>query len=164
MNGNGKEYYNNGTLKFEGEYLNGKEWNVKGYKMSEIKNGKGLIKEYEDYGRCVFGLKFEGEYLNGERNGKGREYYKGGELIFEGEYLNGKKWNGKGYNNRNEIIYELKNGKGFTKEYNHYGYLIFEGEYLNGERNGKGKEYFGGRLYFEGEYLNGKKWMEWALM
>ena len=35
-------------------------------------------------------LKFEGEYLNGERNGKGKEYYKG-KLLFEGEYLNDKK-------------------------------------------------------------------------
>ena len=30
-NGKGKEYYDNGKLKFEGEYLNGKNWNGKGY-------------------------------------------------------------------------------------------------------------------------------------
>ena len=30
-NGKGKEYYNNGTIKFEGEYLYGKEWDGKGY-------------------------------------------------------------------------------------------------------------------------------------
>ena len=36
--------------------------------------------------------------------------------MFEGEYLNGEKWNGNGYNNDN-IIYSLKNGKGFIKEY-----------------------------------------------
>ena len=35
--------------------------------------------------------------------------------------------------------------------------LLYEGEYLHGERNGKGKEYYGGRLEFEGEYLNGKR-------
>ena len=29
-NGKGKEYYSNGELKFEGEYLNGKRWNGKG--------------------------------------------------------------------------------------------------------------------------------------
>jgi antitoxin component YwqK of YwqJK toxin-antitoxin module len=45
-NGKGKEYYKDGTLKFEGEYLNGK------------RNGKG--KEYYKDGT----LKFEGEYLN----------------------------------------------------------------------------------------------------
>jgi len=37
----------------------------------EIKDGKGNIKEYDDFGK----------------------------LKFEGEYLNGKKWNGKEYNN-----------------------------------------------------------------
>ena len=56
-NGKGKEYYNNGKLEFEGEYLNGE------------RNGKG--KEYDDCGR----LRFEGEYLNGERNEKIKEYY-----------------------------------------------------------------------------------------
>ena len=76
-------------------------------------------------------------------------------MIFEGEYLNGKKWNGKGYDINNNIIYELKNGKGFIKEYDFYGgRLKYEGDYLNG----KGKEYdFNGKIQFEGEYLNGKR-------
>ena len=102
------------------------------YKIGE-KNGKG--KEYIINTNILI---FEGEYLNGVRNGKGKEYYKNGKLKFEGEYLNGKKWNGNGYNNEN-IIYSLKNGKGFIKEYDYYGRLEFEGEYLNGERNGKAK-------------------------
>ena len=46
-NGKGKEYYENGKLLFEGEYLNNK------------RNGKG--KEYDDNGNILF----EGEYLNG---------------------------------------------------------------------------------------------------
>ena len=92
--------------------------------------------------------------LNGKRNGKGKEYYYDGKLIFEGEYLNGKKWKGEGYDKNNNIVYELKEGKGFIKEYYDNGKLEFEGEYLNGERNGKGKEYNdNGRLIFEGEYL-----------
>ena len=71
------------------------------------KDGKGLVSsEY-----------FKGEYKNGEINGKVKEYYYDGKLIFEGEYLNGKKWNGKGYNDKNQIIYELKEGKGYMKEY-----------------------------------------------
>ena len=63
-----KDNINNGKLRFEGEYLNGK------------KNGKG--KEYWN-GE----LEFEGEYLNGKRNGKGKEYWNDGKLKFEGEYL-----------------------------------------------------------------------------
>ena len=54
LNGKGKEYGENGKLKFEGEYLNGK------------RNGKG--KEYYN-GKLVF----EGEYLYDIRNGKGKE-------------------------------------------------------------------------------------------
>ena len=77
-------------IKFEGEYLNGK------------RNGKG--KEYIFNDRLLF----EGEYLNGERNGKGKEYYWNDIIKFEGEYLNGKEWNGKGYDDNNELIYEKK--------------------------------------------------------
>ena len=102
---------------------------------------------------------FEGEYLNGKRNGTGREYFIDNILRFEGIYLNGKKWEGKGYDKLNNIVYELKEGKGFIKEYDYEnGNLIFEGEYLNGEKNGKGKEYnYFGKLIYEGEYLNGKR-------
>ena len=67
--GNRKEYYDNGNLKFEGKYLNGE------------RNGKG--KEYYEDGN----LEFEGEYLNGKRNGKGKEYNYNGNLRFEGKYL-----------------------------------------------------------------------------
>ncbi len=78
-------------------------------------------------------------------------------LIFCGEFKDGKRWNGKGYDGSNNIVYELKNGKGRVKEYN-CGYLIFERDYLNGKKNEKGKEYdFRGKLKYEGEYLNGNK-------
>ena len=53
-------------------------------------------------------------------------------------------------------INRKKNGKG--KEY-FGGKLIFEGEYINGKRNGKGKEYNNrGKLIFEGEFIDGKYW------
>ena len=48
-NGKGKEYYSNGKLEFEGDYLNGKKWN-------------GKEKEYYENDK----LQFEGEYLNGK--------------------------------------------------------------------------------------------------
>ena len=89
LNGNVKEYneyYD--YLGFEGEYLNGK------------RNGKG--KEYNYDGS----LYFVGEYLNGKRNGKGKEYdYFSQKIIFEGEYRNGLRWNGKGYDNNNNVVY-----------------------------------------------------------
>ena len=183
-NGKGKEYHYYGhNIFFEGEYKNGLRWNGKGYDnknniIYELKNGNGYVKEYNYKGK----LKFEGEYLNGKKNGKGKEYHYNGKLEFEGEYLigykNGKvkeydyngylefegeyyyglKWNGKGYNKSNNIVYELINGKGYAKEYYDDGKIKFKGEYLNGKRNGKGKEYdLDGNLKFEGEYLNGFK-------
>ena len=124
-NGKGKEYYQNKLL-IEGEYLKGER--------SQDKNQN--TKSYF-YGE----LKFEGQYKNGKRNGKGKEYYKYGEIKFEGEYLNGNRWNGKGYDPKNNVSYELKNGEGSIKEYYDDGELKFEGEYLNGQNNGKGKEY-----------------------
>ena len=121
-------------------------------------------------------LAFEGEYLNGKRNGKGKEYYENEIIKFEGEYLNGYKIEGKGYNKKGDIIFELnRNGKG--KEYYSDGKIKFEGEYLNGKKwKGKGynkngfiefiieygygciKEYNeNDRLIFEGGFLNGER-------
>ena len=79
-------------------------------------------------------------------------------MEYEGEYLFDKKYNGKGYDENGNIIYELINGTGKVKEYRLFFHILeFEGEYLNGLRNGKGKEYEYGKLIFEGEYLNGEK-------
>ena len=140
----GKEYYDDGKLRFECEFLdnknvvgtqydkNGNIWKGKGYDklnnvVFEINDGKGLIKEYNDFGRLLF----EGEYLNGKRNGKGKEY-DDKKLEFEGEYLNGK-----------------RNGKG--KEYYNNGKLRFEGEYLYNYKL-KGKYYLKEKLEYEGEF------------
>ena len=156
-NGKGIKYISRDKIEFEGEYKDGKKWSGKEYDLKEpvfyeLKDGKGFFKQYY---RDYF---FEGEYYNGERNGKGKEYnYGRNVLLFEGEYLNDKRWNGKGYDLFNKNIYILKNGNGFMKEYDFEERIKFEGEYLNGERNGKGKEYDRGSLSFIGEYLNGKR-------
>ena len=55
-------------------------------------------------------------------------------MEYEGEYLFDKKFNGKGYDENGNIIYELINGNGKVKEYYNSGALKFEGEYLNGKR------------------------------
>ena len=50
-NRKGKEYYDNGQLNFEGEYLDDEKWEGTGYlndnELYKLKNGNGLIKEYE---------------------------------------------------------------------------------------------------------------------
>ena len=90
-NGKGKEYYYNGTLKFEGEYLFDKKWNGNGYDekgniIYKLIKGNGKVKDYFDDGTLLF----EGEYLNGQRHGKGKEY-EYNLLKFEGEFLNGQR-------------------------------------------------------------------------
>ena len=141
-NGKGKEYYLGGKLKFEGEFKNNLEWNGKGYDrfnntIYELKDGKGLIKEYN---RINGNFEFEGEYINGKRNGKGKEYYSdNGILKYEGDYLYGK-----------------RNGKG-KEYYSDNGKLLFEGEYLYDFKI-KGKFYVNDHLEYEGDYIWDKKW------
>ena len=93
------------------------------------------------------------------------------------ENIKNRKYNGKGYDSKGNIIYKLNNGNGKVKEYNK-NQLKFEDEYLNGKikyrivnniyNNKKeleieketnlGKEYyFKGKIKFKREYLNGKK-------
>ena len=86
--------------------------------------------------KCIYFLRLKGKLYINEK------------LEFEGEYLYNRKWNGKGYDENCNIIYELINGNGQVKEYNEDGKLEFEGEYLNGKRIGKGKEYKDNKLIF----------------
>ena len=136
------------TMKFffEGNYINGElNGNTKKYFTNKF-------------------LIFEGEYKRGQPNGFGKEYYLDGSLFFEGEYFYGRKWKGKGYDMKGNIIYELENGNGYIKCHDlDKKLLLFECEYLNGLKNGKGKEYdfFSGKLKFEGEFINDKKNGKW---
>ena len=115
--GKGREYNEDGQIIFKGEYLNDLKWNGKGYDSFnniayELKDGKGLVKEYYDFSK---NLKFECEYLNGQKNGVGKEYNDEGKLIFKGNYINGQK-------------------NGFGIELNEYGFVQFAGEYINGKK------------------------------
>ena len=49
------------------------------------------------------------------------------------------RWNGKGYDEQNNIIYEFKNGNSKIKDHDNNGKLTFEEEYLNGKLNGEVK-------------------------
>ena len=138
-NGKGKEYWNNAKLKFEGEYLNDKR--------------NGYVKEYDYTGQ----FKFESIYINGKRNGEGF-LYSNNNVIFSGKFINNNIWEGKRFDEYNNILYELKDGIGLIKEYDESGNLEFEGQYSHGQKIGKGKEYNNyGDIKFEGEFLYGKK-------
>ena len=47
-----------------------------------------------------------------------------------------------------ELIYLIKDGKGFIKELNFFGLLIYEGDYLNGK--GKEYDYVSEKVIYEG--------------
>ena len=137
-NGYGKEY-KNGKIIFEGQFLNGQRWEGYGKEYNnkinddkvdfegEYKNGKrnGKGKEYfNDYTIKLFGndfnentIKFEGNYLDGHREGEGIEYFENGKIKFKGEFTKGKRKNGKGYNIKGEVVYEIKDGEGNIKQY-----------------------------------------------
>ena len=68
----GKEYYGNGQLRYDGEYKDGKF------------HGKG--KDYHMSGQ----LFYEGEYKDGKRAGQGKFYDEYGRIVCEGEWQNGK--------------------------------------------------------------------------
>jgi len=155
-NGKGCEYYNNGKLKFEGEYFHDKKWNGKWYDINcnivyELENGNGYIKEYDESGK----LKCKCEYLNGEKDGKEYNYDEEGEIESEMQYLNGKlngliKINNLYYTCEYEYLNGYLNGKGKISHKN--GKYLFEEEYVQ-DMKIKGKEYINGKLVYEGEYI-----------
>ena len=156
-NGKGKEYYSDGTIKFEGEYLNGKKWNGKehDYKneniIYELNNGNGFIKEYD----LIRGkLIFKGEYANGNKNGKCEEYEYNcyyhdvlgdvkAKKILKEEYLNGIK-----YGIQEEYYYEK-----IIDDYQIWNFVYvlkfkYEGEYFKEKKMEKEKSNIILQIYY----------------
>ena len=69
--GKGKEYYKNGTIMYDGNFVNGK------------REGDGkYIDESGNY--------YIGQWLNDLQHGKGIVYYKNGTIMYDGNFINGK--------------------------------------------------------------------------
>ena len=168
----GKEYYENGKLKFDGKFLFGEKYNGKIYDYNgiiifELINGNAKIEEENDIIKILIGENLDAKKI--KENIEAKEYDYEGRLLFEGEYLNKDRWKGKykEYHN-NKLVFEgdylkgiIWNGKGVN--YNYNGDKIFEGEYLNGEKNGYIREYEYNfyynryQLLYEGNVVNGLK-------
>ena len=101
-----------------------KVWKYLSKKIYELNEGKGFFQEYDnEFGHLIF----EGDYINGERNGRGKEIdFWTGKLKYEGEFLKGEKWNVKRYDKNGNVLYEIKNGKGWIKEYDSNKNIIGE--------------------------------------
>ena len=91
--GKGKEYYKNGNIQYEGDFIKDK------YEG----NGKYI---YEDDNYYI------GQLFNGLKHGKCKEYYKNGNIQYEGDFIKDK-YEGIGiyiYENGNYYIGQWFNG------------------------------------------------------
>lgn len=104
--GLGKEYYEIGTLKYQGLFVEDMYNDHQG--ISYFKNGK---------------IQYKGSFVNGIRSGKGKEYARNGNVIYDGYWINNEKVGKRArlYYPNGKLEYDgdieknLKHGKG--KEY-----------------------------------------------
>ncbi|WP_276353976.1 stalk domain-containing protein [Cohnella caldifontis] len=167
----GKLYYPDGTLRYEGQLKDGK-MNGKGklyredgtlwYDAEFVDNevtGLGTI----HFGRsAVLGMPGEdimiGEFRDGLPHGHSRYYYGDGSLAYDGEFEDGERTTGKQYDH-GVLVYDgqwknlMYEGKG---KYYKDGFLSYEGEFSENARHGYGKTYNkAGYVSSEGEHRNG---------
>ncbi|MEI7594395.1 MAG: hypothetical protein WCK02_01510 [Bacteroidota bacterium] len=170
--GDWKEYYNDGTLKAIGKYINGlkmgdwKYFHANGKSEQEGKyypagQPDGIWKWYYENGV----LEREEEFERGKESGYYKEYNDSAKLIVEGQYIEGDKTGEWKYSFDNYFMIGnyrdgLKNGiwKGFYGN----GKLAFEGNYVDDFPDQKHSYYNeNGMLRIQGWYDKGKKQGEW---
>ena len=142
-NGKGRDYYENGKIKYEGNFLDDKYEDMEAKFYNEngdlyigefkkgIKNGNGII----------YSIKYEGKFLNGEYT-NGKLYYDNGDYYI-GPFKNGKK-EGKGveYYKNNKLKYKgnfvddkYEDDKG---EFHYENGEVYTGQFQKGMIYGKG--------------------------
>ena len=178
FHGNGKLYWRNGKLRYEGTFADGKfNGNGKLYAstgrldyIGDFRNNQkhGFGAEYspfEDY------LVYQGEFYNGIRHGRGSSYSKDGSLLhtgtfvigdyYEGDFADGKAC-GKGklyFCSSLQIKYagDMKADKpnGVGTSYYFGGGPMYEGEFFDGLPHGKGRRYLSDGKIREGIFVYG---------
>ena len=144
--GKGIQFFSDGNIEFEGEFVNDK-----------INNGKLISKNRQHY--------YIGNFENNKFNSEGKIFLNGNNnnaLIYKGNFTNGKfEGNGKFiFKETNEYYIGnfkegLRNGKGY--QYYNNGRIQYEGIWNNDKRNGSGKYYYGNGDYFIGFWKDGVK-------
>ena len=172
IDGEFKEYYENGELYIIGKYINGmKQESWKTYSETgklwikdEYKDGKLNGEHYKNYTSTMKYSEY-GNYKDGTKNGKWTEYYENGEKSSEGNYYNNQKvdewieWSstGKKDTEANYINGELY---GKTIRYQGNGKIFYEADIEESET--KIKAYFpDGNINFEGLLVNNKRSGKW---
>jgi antitoxin component YwqK of YwqJK toxin-antitoxin module len=174
-----KDFYAGGSLKAEGNYVNGiqtGEWKYyhQNGKIEQTgrfgKQGKyeGTWKWYFDNGQLLK----EENYRNGLRDGVSAEYDETGKVIEEGEFVNGNE-DGPWFEltGDNFIRGTYRDGQRSGMWYNFYldrtetktdSICYFKGSFIDDNPNGKHIYYWeNGKVKDEGSYVNGRKEGDW---
>lgn len=126
-----REFYENGTLKVENSFRNGKR--------------DGVTRVFYENGR----LKIEASFKNGNPHGMFREFNEDGKISAEEEYKDGQMMLQKHYNRSGEL-------EGKVLRFYKSGELKIEAAFRNGNPDGLTKEFYeDGGVMAEEEYRNG---------
>jgi uncharacterized protein len=179
--GHWKEFYEDHSLKSEGDYKNGKqvgEWkyfypNGKVEQSGKYNNSGKLVgtwKWYYESGQLLT----EEEYVNGVKDGMHTEYDEDQKVVEEGEYVNGLE-DGPWFNISGDYLERgtyrdgLKTGIWktyylFRKEAQTDSILSFQGNFIEDNPDGKHVYYWdNGKIKDEGSYIMSKKEGNWVL-
>ncbi len=169
--GNWKEYYDNGSIKAEGDYLNDlKNGNWRYYYKSGNLEETGSYVNNKPDGKWYWyysdgSLLREESFYNGLPDGMLTEYDKVGNIITQGDYLEGKKegiWNYKVGDSNDEGEYSEGLRNGLWKSYYAEGNLRYEGKYIDDNPNGEHTWYWdNGKIKQQGKYIMGRKNGDW---
>lgn len=169
-----RKYYENGDIRYKGQFKNGKEIGVfsfysKGMAYPSIvktfseKSDTASVKFYNKSR-----VKTEGKMVGRKREGKWTYYFADGKTIFSEENYKDGKLEGllKNYyiNGKVTEATEYKDGvkHGTSKIYTDEGILIEDVNYENGVLEGEGKYYdLKGVIKEKGKYKDGKRFGKW---
>lgn len=171
--GHWKEYYSEGVLRAEGDYLNGaKVGSWKFFHLNKKVEQIGLYRKggkphgdwvwYYDNGV----VKREESYFNGKEDGELIEYDEQSEIIKKGQYVEGLKegeWitNTGDYIEKGNYIEGMMHGY-WEGVYKSTGKTAFKGEYIEDEPNERHIFFYpNGRKMLEGKYQLGLKVGDW---
>ena len=171
--GHWKEYYSEGELRGEGDYLdggrigkwkffhpNGKLEQVGKYRKGGKPHGDWIW--YYESGS----VRREETYINGKEEDVMTEYDEEGNIVVKGEYAGGLKeglWeiSTGDYIERGTYVEDMMNGN-WEGIYESTGKTAFKGDYIEGEPEGKHVYYYpNGKKMLEGKYQAGLKNGDW---
>lgn len=143
-NGNCKDWYENGQIASEDNYVNGEKHGVQTswYENGQIKSVYNYVngekhencKEWHEHGK----IRRDQNYINGKRNGTSKEWYENEQIEVDYNYVNDKL-------------------HGICKEWYKNGQIRIDSNYKNGEKHGKNKAWFDdGKIKYDVTYVNGE--------